>query len=136
MTCEGPLVPSFKGSKPPAFQGYAVQCLRLRLGVPRLRRSMPSASPRRSKALRAVQKFKGFAVQCLRRSMALRAVQKFNVFIVNCSLLIAHCKFSFAAFSVVARHSSSKLGSTLTPKKIVNCKLLIAYPLVSQSLSL
>ena len=30
-------------------------------------------------------------------------------------------KFSFAAFSVVARHSSSKLGSTLTPKKIANC---------------
>ena len=30
-------------------------------------------------------------------------------------------KFSFAAFSVVARHSTSKLGSALAPKKIANC---------------
>ena len=50
-----------------------------------LRRSMPSASPRRSMALRAVQKFNnGSKVQRLRRSMALRAVQKFNLLIANC----------------------------------------------------
>jgi len=52
--------------------------------------------------------------------MALRAVQRLN----NCSIYPRYLnidKFSFAAFSVVARHSSSKLGSALAPKKIANC---------------
>jgi hypothetical protein len=43
--------------------------------------------------------------------------------------MIVHCSFSFAAFSVVARHSSNKLGSALTPKIIANCSLLIVHSL-------
>jgi len=54
-----------------------------------------------------------------------------SLLIVDCSLLIVNCSSSFAAFSVVARHSSSQLGSALAPmencSKIAHCSLLIVH---------